>query len=322
MKRYLLLILFCAAAIMLIPLSMTRDISTPAADETTQIEATEKAAETTEKKQEIIQVFRSQNDTTVDVTMFEYICGSVAAEMPLSYSEEAIKAQAVACYTNALRLKEKNTETKGDISDNTAVHQGYIDKKQRKEKWGESYEKYEKKLENAIKEIYGKAIYYNNKPCVAAFFAISNGKTEDAKNIWNTSVPYLKSVDSSWDKESPKYPSTVTYSKEEFIKKAKELKLSIKDTKSSIKITKRTDSGTVKSVKFGDKTFTGEEIRKIFGLRSPTFKIEATENSVTFNVSGYGHGVGMSQNGANELAKKGYTYDEILTHYYTGITIK
>ena len=194
MKRYLLLILFCAAAIMLIPLSMTRDISTPAADETTQIEATEKAAETTEKKQEIIQVFRSQNDTTVDVTMFEYICGSVAAEMPLSYSEEAIKAQAVACYTNALRLKEKNTETKGDISDNTAVHQGYIDKKQRKEKWGESYEKYEKKLENAIKEIYGKAIYYNNKPCVAAFFAISNGKTEDAKNIWNTSVPYLKSV--------------------------------------------------------------------------------------------------------------------------------
>ncbi len=322
MKRYLLLILFSAAAIMLIPLSMSKDIPNPASNQKEAVETTKKAEETTKIPQDTIQVFRSQNSKTVDVTMFEYICGSVAAEMPLAYNEEALKAQAVACYTNALRLKKSNAESKGDISDDTSVHQGYIDKKQRMEKWGDSYEKYEKKLENAVKEVYGKGLYYKNNLCVAAFFAISNGKTEDAKNIWNTSVPYLKSVDSSWDKDSPKYSSTVTYSKEEFIKKGKELKLNIKNVKNSIKITNKTDSGTVKTVKFGDKIFTGEEIRKIFDLRSPTFRIEATENDVTFSVFGYGHGVGMSQNGANALAEKGYTYEEILKHYYTGVTIK
>lgn len=321
MKKYLLLILFCAVAIMLIPLSLSKGSASVENGETTEIFTTEKKEETTQKPQETIQVFRAQTDTTVDMTMFEYICGSVAAEMPLAYNEEAIKAQAVACYTNAMRLKKANSESKGDISDDTTVHQGYIDKNERKEKWGDSYEKYEKKLQNAVKEVYEKGIYYKNELCVASFFAISNGKTEDAKNIWNTTVPYLKSVDSSWDKTATKYPSTVTYTKEEFVKLAKSLKAEVSKT-NQIKITKTTETGTVTKVKLGSSTFTGEEIRKAFGLRSPTFKIKTTDDSVTFTVYGYGHGVGLSQNGANALAEKGYTYEEILKHYYTGITIK
>lgn len=283
---------------------------------------TEKTTTEKAKNEETIQVFRSSLNKNTKMTMFEYMCGSVAAEMPLAYEEEALKAQAVACYTNAKRLKI-SADGKGKyITDNIKTHQGYIDKEQRKEKWGDSYEIYEKKLEKAVKEVYGKAVFYENKLCTCAFFAISNGKTEDAKNIWNTSIPYLVSRDSAADKLSPKYESKVTFTKDEFIQCASKLKVDVEKPKDNIKITKRTDSGTVAAVKFGDKTFTGEEIRNAFDLRSPTFKISAKDESITFTVSGYGHGVGMSQYGANALAKEGYTYYEILRHYYTGVEVK
>ena len=170
MKRYLLLILFCAVAIILIPLSLSKGSPPVRNSETTEIFTTKKTEETTQKPQETIQVFRAQTNKTVDITMFEYICGSVAAEMPLAYNEEALKAQAVACYTNAMRLKKGKSQSKGDISDDTTVHQGYIDKNERNKKWGDAYEKYENKLQNAVKEVYGKGIYYKNELCVAAFF--------------------------------------------------------------------------------------------------------------------------------------------------------
>ncbi len=325
MKKYLALIIICAVSMTLIPLTVTKDslFTEKTSDKTTQTvsETAVVAEENTTEKVETIQVFLSQEKKTVDIDMFEYVCGSVAAEMPLAYEDEAIKAQAVACYTNALRMKKGNSES-GTITDDPSLHQGYINKTERMEKWGGGFEKYETKLQKNVKEVFGKAIYYNNNLCVAAFCAISNGKTENAENIWNNKISYLKSVDSLGDKESEKYESSVTYSKEEVTKIAESNNVSLKNFRNSLKILKMSDSDTVLQVQFGNKTFTGEEIRKMFALRSPTFDIKLNENVLTFTVRGYGHGVGMSQFGADYYAKQGYTYEEILKHYYSGIIIK
>ncbi len=324
MKNYLILILFCAISILFIPLAMAEPSSAP--ENTTQL-TTEQTTVTDNqqtKSPETISVFRTVNNKAEKITFFEYVCGSVAAEMPLAYNEEALKAQAVACYTNALRQKNLGTEKNGDISDDTTVHQGYIDADQRKEKWGKDFEKYEKKLQKAVEDVEGEALYYKNQLCVAAFCAISNGKTEDAENLWGTKVPYLVSVDSEGDTLSPTYTSTVSFSKNEFIKIAEKLgsdKEKLSDLKTSVKITKKSLSGTVLKITVGGKELTGEEIRKAFSLRSPTFTVKTTKNAVTFNVSGYGHGIGMSQYGANYLAENGYSYKDILEHYYSGTKI-
>ncbi len=328
----MILILLCAITILLVPLAMMKGSPQGLKNKnTTQSETQNKeekptpSTTTTPQKEETISVFRTINNKAENITMFEYVCGSVAAEMPLAYNEEAIKAQAVACYTNALRLKLANAKGNEDISDNTAVHQGYIDKAQRKEKWGKDFEKYEKKLENAIKEVENKAIYYDNKLCVAAFCAISNGQTEDAQNLWSTAVPYLKSVNSEGDKLSPGYASTVSYSRENFLKIAEksDVKISgIKSLDNIIKINEKSSTGTVLSCAINGKSFTGEQVRKMFSLRSPTFTVKATAEVVTFSVYGYGHGIGMSQYGANYFAQEGYTYDKILKHYYNDIEIK
>ncbi len=294
--------------------------NTEQASLTTQISTTEKS-----NPGETISVFRTSVNKAQSITMFEYVCGSVAAEMPLAYHEEALKAQAVACYTNALRLKTDSTYENGDISDDSRIHQGYIDEAQRREKWGADFNKYESKLKAAVKAVESKALYYDNELCVAAFYAISCGKTENAKNIWGTDVPYLVSVDSSGDKYSPNYASTVVFDKTDFVENAQEICPEIKNIKTTenvITVTKKSPSGTVLQATLNGKTFTGEEIRKAFSLRSPVFTVKATADTVTFNVSGYGHGVGLSQYGSDYLARQGMNYKEILSHYYSGAELK
>ncbi len=322
MKSYLILIICCALSILFIPLLMAKAEPTEKVQTSTTKAVT---VTTTQKKEDTISVFRTTSNKTESVAMLEYVCGSVAAEMPLAYHEEAIKAQAVACYTNALRQKSvSKAQDKSHISDDTTVHQGYIDKAQRKEKWGEDFEKYEQKLKKAVEEVENEALYYDNALCVAAFCAISNGKTEDSKNLWDTSLPYLISVESEGDTLSPKYTSTVSFSKDEFNEIAMNLKAFEKpadDLTDIVKITKKSSIGTVLKAEINGTEFTGEEIRKAFSLRSPTFKVKTTKDTITFTVYGYGHGIGMSQYGANYLAENGYDYKEILEHYYTGAKI-
>ena len=323
MKSYLILILFCAASVIFVPLAISGTSTTPAS--AVAVTSPTAAESTTAAETDTISVFRTVSNTTEDLSVFEYVCGSVAAEMPLAYHEEAVKAQAVACYTNALRQKLSANGEGSDISDDTSVHQGYIDEAQRKEKWGSDFEKYEKKLQNAVKAVENEALYYDGGLCVAAFCAISNGNTEDAENLWGTGAPYLVSVKSEGDLLSPAYASTVSFSKEEFIKIANSLKLDASKLKSldnAIEITKKSDTGTVLKVNLCDTEMSGDEVRKAFSLRSPTFTVKATESTVTFSVSGYGHGIGMSQYGANYYAQKGWDYKEILEHYYSGITIQ
>ena len=326
MKNYVVLILFCAISILLAPFAV-KDSEAAAKNEAVNVTAVKNpTTQNSEEPQQTIAVFRSCDNATQEISLFEYVCGSVAAEMPLAYNEEALKAQAVACYTNALRLMENGKDySNAHISDDTAVHQGYIDEVQRKEKWGKDFDKYEEKLKKVVKAVENQALYYDDKLCVAAFFAISNGKTENAENLWGSNVDYLTSVDSSGDKLSPGYASTISFSKDSLIECMEKESISvesIKNLKNIVKITEKTHTGTVLKAELNGKSYTGEDIRKIFSLRSPTFTVKTTENAVTFSVYGYGHGIGMSQYGADYLAEKGYTYKEILLHYYQGAEIK
>ncbi len=321
MKKFLTLILLSAIVVIVFPVALLKETLTftenTVTTETTTTEPTIKA--------NTITVFRSVKQDNLEIDFFEYICGSVAAEMPLSYHEEALKAQAIACYTNALRLKNASeSNATYHITDDSSVHQGYLSKEQRKEKWGEDFEKYESKLESVVKEVENLAIYCNNELCVAAFHAISSGKTENAENIWGKKVSYLTSVKSSGDNLSPQYSSVVVFEKDEFIRIAKDLTgtKSIKNLKNIIEIKEKSKAGTVLKVLLNKKELSGEEIRKAFSLKSSVFSVETTNKTVTFNVTGYGHGVGMSQYGADFMARQGSTYEEILKHYYKGVEIK
>lgn len=323
MKRYFLSILSVAFVFTLTPIIFLRENTKNITDTPADAAGTTAATEVAYPN-ETISVFLSANKKTVEIDMFEYLCGSVAEEMPLAYEEEALKAQAIAIYTNALRLKNNNKTDDADISNDTSTHQGYITKEQRKAKWGDDYEKYEYKLESIIKSVENKAIYYNDELITASFFAISSGTTESAENIWGRDVKYLQSAESEGDILSPKYSSTVTVKKDEFTNIIKTLKVTDKfdSLKNAVKIKETSKAGTVLSVQVGGKTFTGQELREAFSLRSPVFTVETSKDSITFNVKGYGHGVGMSQYGADYLARQGKNYTEILQHYYKGVEIK
>lgn len=321
MKKFFSIILLSAIIIVVSPVAILKD-SISAKEN---LAAVQTSTTSPAKNKNTVTVFRSVENNTIEIDFFEYVCGSVAAEMPLSYHEEALKAQAITCYTNALRLKASaQTSSTYHISDNSSIHQGYLNEDQRKEKWGEDFEKYEAKLESIVKAVENLAIYYNDELCVAAFHAICSGKTESAENIWGEKVPYLVSVKSSGDNLSPHYSSVVVFEKDEFIKIANDLTKteSIKSLKGIISIKEASKSGTVLKAVINKKTFTGEELRKAFSLKSPAFTVEATEKTITFKVTGYGHGIGMSQYGADFMARQGSSYEEILKHYYKGVEIK
>ncbi len=334
MKNYLISIVFIFISLIITPVALlsggvvSQNNTIIAVEQTTsdKVENTKKTDSDT--PEDSITVFLSDTKENLAVSEFEYVCGSVAAEMPLMYHEEALKAQAIACYTNSLRLKNSKNKSGingADISDNPATHQGYLTREERKEKWGEDYQKYESKLETIVKAVEGEFLTYDNEYCLCAFSAICTGTTESAENVWGEKIPYLVSVKSSGDTLSPQYSSTNTFTKSQFISIMKDLDISINSKANLEEIigkTKTSKAGTVLKIEINKKNLTGEQIRSAFSLRSSAFKITATENEVTFKVSGYGHGVGMSQYGADFMARQGSTYDEILKHYYKGAEIQ
>ncbi|MBE6751473.1 MAG: stage II sporulation protein D [Ruminococcaceae bacterium] len=334
MKNYLISIIFIFISLIITPVTILSSGITESKNVVSNnIQSENREEETTtissgDTTTDTITVFLSDTKENLAVSEFEYVCGSVAAEMPLMYHEEALKAQAIACYTNSLRLKNSKNKSEingADISDNPATHQGYLTREERKEKWGEDYQKYESKLETIVKEVEGEFLTYDGEYCLCAFSAICTGTTESAENVWGEKIPYLVSVKSSGDTLSPQYSSTNTFTKSQFISIMKDLDVSI-NSKANLKdITgksKTSKAGTVLKIEINKKSLTGEQIRNAFSLRSSAFKITATENEVTFKVSGYGHGVGMSQYGADFMARQGSTYDEILKHYYKGAEIE
>lgn len=265
----------------------------------------------------VIRVKKSADGQIINVPIEEYVIGVVAGEMPASFNDEALKAQAVASRTYALN-RAQNSKNDYDVTDGTQ-NQVYINYDTMKEKWQGNYEKNLLKVKNAVLSTKGEVVLYQNNIIDAMFFSTSNGYTENSENVFSSSKPYLVSVSSTWDKtESPVFNSTSEVSKSEFL-----FNLGL-ESKENIIIEniKKTNTGRVISLSINGKNFDSSKIKNIFNLRSTSFDINVLEDKVVFNVSGYGHGVGMSQYGANGMAKEGYNYQDILKHYYKDCEIK
>lgn len=273
-----------------------------------------------------ISVFMTDKNETEVLDMRQYIIGTVAAEMPASYEKEALKAQALAAVTFAVYRKQQGGDPDmdgADISDNSSSHQGYMSREQMEEKWGEAFDTYYAKIENAVNEVLDKIITCDGKPIMAAYHAISCGKTESAKVLWGADVPYLRSVSSEWDKESARYKTEVRFSVSELEKllSSEKSEFTDEDRAKGVKIKDVSDSGTVLRCEIFSVDMTGAKARNLLSLRSPVFDAVYSDGEYVFTVYGYGHGIGMSQNGANCMAKEGRTYEEIIAHYYSGTEI-
>lgn len=265
--------------------------------------------------------FKVKNDNNEIVTLSakEYVMGVVSAEMPASYHEEALKAQAVAAYTFALYRKEENKDKEYDITTDSSVDQAYASVESCKKKWGDNYDEYHNKIEKAVNSVMGKKITYNGKTALSVYFSLSGGKTESAKNLWGKDIPYLVPTESVGDMLSPDYLSNLSLSEKEIIEQIPEIKdVPYKNWFSSPKYS---DSGTVLSMTFGEKVIDGKTIREKLNLKSANFDVSFENEKFNFTVRGYGHHVGMSQYGANYMALQGSTFEEILNWYYKGCQV-
>lgn len=253
------------------------------------------------------------NGTVLNIELEEYLIGVVGSEMPASFNIEALKAQAVVARTYTLKKLQNNQALSDTVKD-----QVYKDNFQLKEMWGSSYNTYYEKIKKAVKSTEGEFITYNNEYIEAVYHSTSNGYTEESSFVWKNSFPYLISVESPWDLDASTYLRKETKS----IKAVSDILGVIIDENTKIEVLDTTSGNRISKIKIGDKVFDGVKFRNLLGLRSTDFDIEINNDSITFTTRGYGHGVGMSQYGANGMAKTGYNYSQIIHHYYKNVTIK
>ena len=263
-----------------------------------------------------------------NVNIEEYLCNVVSAEMPASFETEALKAQAIVARTYTMFKLNNKKHDNADICDNSACCQAWISKEDRLAKWEESKrDEYWQKICSVVQQTKGQVIMYNNEPINAFFHSNSGGTTEIPVNVWGgTNYPYLQVVETSGEEAYTQYASEVTIANTDIINKLKEKYQDISIDFSNVedlKIVEHTESGRVKTVKFGNHKLSGVEVRSIFGLKSTNFEILKIDNDhIQFKVKGYGHGVGMSQTGADSLAKQGKTAEEIIHHFYSNVNVK
>lgn len=281
----------------------------------------------------LINVYITKEDKIKELYVEEYIRGVVAAEMPAEFELEALKAQAVAARTYALSHMERFGGTKSqaakgaDLCD-TVSDQVYMSKEERLEGWPEKMRgDYWNKITEAVVETSGEILTYEGKLVMDPYyFAVSSGKTEDSAEVFAQSEPYLKSVASPGEEDASKYKSTVKFSYSEIVSKINSAypsaKVNSRGLRNQIVIKSRTSAGSVKLVKTGQVTITGANFRSVLGLNSSNFNISFGLAGVEITCKGYGHGVGMSQWGANAMAKNGKGYKDILCHYYSDVEVK
>ena len=275
-----------------------------------------------------IKLLHTKTNEIAELPIDEYLYGVVSGEMPATYEMEALKAQAIVARTYTLYqiMNSKGKHQDSDICDNSNCCQAWISKEDRLNRWDEDVRNSNwDKITNAVDSTQGKIITYNNAPIDAFFHSNSGGITETATNVWGGSnFPYLKIVETAGEDGYEQYSSEVELSKDELINKLKEKHPEIQinfEEENWIEIKEYTDSGRVKTIKFGNIEIAGTEARTLFGLKSTNFSFEINENTVKFKVIGYGHGVGMSQTGADSMAKNGSTAEDIIKHFYDGIEI-
>ena len=265
----------------------------------------------------IIRIYRENIGVIENVPIEEYVVGVVAGEMPVEFELEALKTQAVAARSYVMKQVEKNIKKEYDVVD-TVLNQVYLDRNHLTQVWKESYTNNINKIKLAVLSTKGEYISYDGKVAEALFFSTSPGITENSEDVFSSKVDYLRSVDSHWDEISPVFVTNTTFTLEEFYNL-----LGLDYNKNlNIEITDTTKTGRIKTIKINGKEMTGSFVCSKLKLRSTYFEIIKEDTKIIIKNKGYGHGVGMSQYGANGMAKEGYNYKDILKHYYTGIEIK
>lgn len=258
---------------------------------------------------------KDTEDNTIDTyPIEEYVLGVVAGEMPASFEEEALKAQAIAARTFAyymISISDKDYDLTNDTT--SQVH---ITQEQMKDNWQEDYEYYYNKLKNVVKETQDMIMTYNGEIVAAFYYSMSNGYTEDAQEVFGIQKDYLTTVVSKEDTQNDNYETTSIFSREEFC-----TSLGISCETIDINDIKLTSSHRVSSLNINNQFFSGTEVRSLLNLKSTDFTIDVQDDGVYITTKGFGHGVGMSQYGAQLMAKEGYTYKDILKHYYQNIEI-
>ena len=260
--------------------------------------------------------------------MGAYLLGVLRAEMPASFEEEALKAQAIAARTYTLyrmRGGENANHPDADACDDINCCKAYKSAEQAAAVWGSMAVHYEEKLARAVSETDGEVIFYDGAPILAVFFSSADGSTQGAGDVWLNDLPYLQGVDSPENEELvPNYYSVAAFSaaefKERFLASYPDADLS-GSPEGWITGLSRNDSGYVASLTVGGVKLRGNDLRMLLSLRSPSFTVDCQDGTFTFHVTGYGHGVGMSQYGANAMAREGYSAEEIVQHYFSGTSV-
>lgn len=331
MKKILLYFFAFLFICFLLPAFLTKR-NTTEANSQNEIESIEQVTEESETKYDYknyatIKLLHKQTGEVEEVELDSYLCNVVSAEMPADYEKEALKAQAIVARTYTVYKINNKKHEEADICDDSTCCQAWISKEDRLAKWEETKrESNWQKIEEAVNETKGKIITYNNEPINAFFHSNSGGTTEIPVNVWGgTGYPYLQVVETAGEEGYSQYSSEVELTNEELINKLKEKYPDIQidfNNNEDIKIVEYTDSNRVKTIKFGNHEISGVEARTIFGLKSTNFEVEKQNGKVKFSVKGYGHGVGMSQTGADSMAKEGKNYEDIINHFYIGVEIK
>ncbi|MCT4509083.1 MAG: stage II sporulation protein D [Tepidibacter sp.] len=276
-----------------------------------------------------IKVYNTKTDKVEDMDIEEYLYNVVASEMPASFDQEALKAQAIAARSYVFHKIEsggdKIPQHKGAVVCTDHRHcQEYLDtktlEKLHNKKWmNESFSK----IKKAVDDTKGMVLMFEARTIQPLYHSTSGGKTENSEEVFSSSLPYLRSVDSPYEQESPKFRANMKISKNDFINKFKGIGIVLSDDiDKDIEVISRSEGGSVKEIRVGKSVIKGSKVRSILGLNSSDFNIKVDKNFVNILTKGYGHGVGMSQWGANGMAHKGYKYDEILKHYFKGVSIE
>ncbi len=274
-----------------------------------------------------IKLLHSDTGEVEEVPLDTYLCNVVSAEMPADFELEALKAQAVVARTYTIYKIQNKKHENSDICDDSSCCQAWISKEDRLARWDEDKrESNWAKIEQSVNETKGKIITYEGAPINAFFHSNSGGTTELPVNVWGggTNFPYLQVVETAGEEGYSQYQSEAIFTQDELIEKLKSKYEDITidfNNDDDLKILDYTDSGRVKTVKFGNHELSGTETRSLLDLRSTNFEIIKEDGNIKFSVKGYGHGVGMSQTGADTLAKEGKTYEDIIKHFYVGVEI-
>ncbi|MFI3141373.1 MAG: stage II sporulation protein D [Clostridia bacterium] len=323
MKIYAIIVLVLTLIMVFLPLSFIA--ASQKNDEPQTVTATEEDS-TIENSAQSVAVLLTSTDEVVELEIFDYLKGCVASEMPASYELEALKAQVVASYTYIkwLEFNCDNPNAAYLISDNSSEYQGYISEDEMLEMWGDDYDEYNEKIEEAISSVLGEYLSYEDEPILACFHAISSGITSNSEDVWLEAYPYLTSVVATGDKLSPNYEQSTTFTQEQMSERLSNLGVSTAETSADSWFGDFdvTESGFVSEITVIDESFDANELRYALDLASPNFEIEFADDEFIVTTYGYGHGVGMSQYSANYMARQGYTYDEILLHFFTGVTLE